>query len=440
MTTAMTCTNSECTGARETAQNTKLSFLAAALGDAVGYPLEFMTATNARRLRAQWKGEVFASLTDEHRISDDTIMHLATARAITAFAILYTDQQQLVFNRDEFAHDVFREYTASLSPEVMLDDTSLSRAPGIQSKAAVKYMRANEYPPYRPSAGGNGAAMRTMCLGLALPRRWQLSLLIEAAVVASAATHNHPVAILGGVMTAVFTSYALLGGVTSISNWANWFFGNPLPNLGNAFYMQFAPSKFDKAAVPNAEATPYEWTFYYCAALGLTASWPWKTLSTDDNDIKAFYTRWTRYLKAPAPALHVANLASPPQLQTQWDDYWREMSYGGQPGFSGYDAPMMAYDALLKMYGPNGLLSTTFNRTTNNLTLKLLDWNLLMSHVAFHAGDSDSTATIAGAWLGALCNACDKFMTKYFKTLEYYYDIKGYASAVYGQRLRADLP
>lgn len=61
------------------------------------------------------------------------------------------------------------------------------------------------------------------------------------------------------------------------------------------------------------------------------------------------------------------------------------------PGSSGHDAPMMAYDALRQAAFPK----------TGSRKLLFLKWYNVQITAAYHGGDSDSTATIAGAWLGA---------------------------------------
>lgn len=63
------------------------------------------------------------------------------------------------------------------------------------------------------------------------------------------------------------------------------------------------------------------------------------------------------------------------------DEFYKSVSYSGWGGSSGHDAPMIAYDALLKARG---------------------SWYELCSGSMFHGGDSDSTGVIAAAWWGGL--------------------------------------
>ncbi|CDQ58458.1 unnamed protein product [Oncorhynchus mykiss] len=63
------------------------------------------------------------------------------------------------------------------------------------------------------------------------------------------------------------------------------------------------------------------------------------------------------------------------------ESFYRAVSFKGCGGASGHDAPMIAYDALLRAGD---------------------SWVELANHGFFHGGDSDSTAVIAAAWWGAL--------------------------------------
>ncbi len=63
------------------------------------------------------------------------------------------------------------------------------------------------------------------------------------------------------------------------------------------------------------------------------------------------------------------------------DAFYKSVSFDGWGGSSGHDAPLIAYDALL---GAGA------------------SWHELMLRAALHAGDSDSTATIAGALWGLM--------------------------------------
>lgn len=70
------------------------------------------------------------------------------------------------------------------------------RAPGhttISSCSLLKPLHPQGYViPFNSRAGGCGAAMRAMCIGLMFPRENQEDKLIEVAVESGRMTHNHP--------------------------------------------------------------------------------------------------------------------------------------------------------------------------------------------------------------------------------------------------------
>jgi ADP-ribosylglycohydrolase len=61
--------------------------------------------------------------------------------------------------------------------------------------------------PYSEVMGGNGAAMRTHYIGAHY--HGDIEKIIEVSIMASRLTHNYPLGFLGGMVTALFTSYAL---------------------------------------------------------------------------------------------------------------------------------------------------------------------------------------------------------------------------------------
>lgn len=95
-----------------------------------------------------------------------------------------------------------------------------------------------------------------------------------------------------------------------------------------------------------------------------------------------FEEQWEKYLAERG----ISGGVSPPTFPAKYgveerDAFYTSLSYDGWGGSSGHDAPMIAYDALL---GAGD------------------SWEELAHRAFFHAGDSDSTATIAACWWGAM--------------------------------------
>ena len=75
-------------------------------------------------------------------------------------------------------------------------------------KNLIKTNKKTYFPeiPYTDEMGGNGAAIRTSIIGL----KWynDIDKIIEESIIASRLTHNYPIGFLGGLITALFTSFA----------------------------------------------------------------------------------------------------------------------------------------------------------------------------------------------------------------------------------------
>ncbi|XP_056324899.1 ADP-ribosylarginine hydrolase [Danio aesculapii] len=128
-------------------------------------------------------------------VSDDTVLHLATAEALATAK-----------DGEELLHEVAFRYV-----EGMKDMEG--RKPGPSSILGISQLRPGTEGgyrvPYNPEATGCGAAMRSMCIGLRYPHPCQLSSLVGVAVETGRMTHSHPIGFLGAVASALFTAYAV---------------------------------------------------------------------------------------------------------------------------------------------------------------------------------------------------------------------------------------
>lgn len=233
---------------------------------------------------------------EKWRVSDDTVMHLATGDALVKFG-------------NKTVAEKLYEILAVEYVECMKDMDG--RAPGPTTMQATGYLstRHTHVLPFNSRGGGCGAAMRAMCIGLRYPKPEDLDDLIAVSVESGRLTHHNPTGYLGALASALFTSYAIQK--KSIESWGRELMKNVLPKAKD--YIR-------------------------------------KGRDADDN-LKAwsyFEDKWNEYLHER----QITDGKSEPFFPQDFDvkardQFYNKYSFSGWGGASGHDAPMIAYDALL---------------------------------------------------------------------------------------------
>lgn len=353
-----------------TMERFRAAMVLAAIGDTVGFlngRLEF-----ARDLhRVHWTVRVLGGLENLSLkplvVSDDTVMHLATAKALSTSLRSGYDCRWLT----EACRTMALQYVRCMQD-------MQGRAPGGTTVANMsiceQFLDANPYvefwrtPASRSKRGGGcGAAMRAVPIGLAFASGNPL--LYTVAVEAARLTHNHPTGYLGAVASALFTALAMEE--VPIAAW-----GHRLLEV-----------------VPEAMA-------YVKDVDGDLAEW-------DIQHASFFTEQWEAYLEqrgireGRGPARFPDNYAQPEVR----DEFFASVSMFGCGGASGHDAPMIAYDCLLfavQRSGGSDLDDDDYSYLDVVDKRSWIGQTGALSMSALHTGDSDSTAILCCAWYGAL--------------------------------------
>lgn len=327
----------------------------AAVGDAIGYnngSYEFNTDTQTIHSHVQSTyGGVPNIQIRGWRVSDDTVMHLATMRALVSSLSQQQQQLQSIANDDE-ATTIHRIMTHMAQEYIDCWDDMGGRAPGATCGSGVRYLQragTNQWHtvPFSSFGGGCGASMRAQAIGLQFHGEQWRDMLVAIGIESGRLTHNHPTGFMGSMVSAAFTAFAIEG--IPVNQWGYHLMNDLIPRAMR--YLQRANGGRD-------------WT-------------------ENRSAIKNFINAWQKMLEARG--LTELNNSGPrfpdPYGIGERDEFYHQFAFRGWPGASGDDSVIIAYDALLG--------------AGNN-------WEELMLRGALHGGDSDSTGTIAAAWFGAL--------------------------------------
>lgn len=308
--------------------------------------------------------------------SDDTILMIATARSVI----------------DDGKEENYKKYYINYSDELMKD----KRFTGINTKNillllnkgySIKTLEINS------KMGGNGAAIRTSPIGI----KWYKNIdkVIEESLIASKLTHNYYLGFLGGMITALFTAFAM-------NNIKPWKWCDELIKLYDNKIIEKYYIKDKRHDLNDLDYYIGFWKKYKETRISKL-----EYKNTSDNFISpSARIKFILGFSSKSVTEQLNNGIGLNQLKIKWDAI----------GSSGLDSCIYAYDCLLLSMNTPGSRKLDFNNINYS-------WDSFMALVAIHPGDNDSTAAIGGAWYGALLGYQGIDLNR-MKQLEFYKELK----------------
>jgi len=295
--------------------------------------------------------------------SDDTILIIATTEAII--------NGGGVKNYIEY----YLKYFKLLKEEERISGTAT-----LSSLEKIRVTKNINSIKYSSTYGGNGAAIRTAPIGLKYYN--DIDKVCEEALLASLVTHNYSIGFLGGIVTALFTAYA-------IKNISPFEWSTKLEDLYKKNFFHNLIKKHIKEDIKE--------------------------------DIDNFFIYWSKYNEERISKMTFRNLPiflNPAFKINEFTNYTavpylNRMKGYDKMGGSGLECTIIAYDNLLLSAIPD-------NKTMKvNLDKPKFNWETLLFNNVFFFGDNDSISAVSGSWFGAYCGI-DNFPIEKIKELEFY--------------------
>ena len=293
-------------------------------------------------------------------ISDDTIIHIAVAKALLHDPLdkdINNNDYKKTFKKNIIeALQEIREDESKDKRENLKENKIKFRAVGIRTVESVEAWADKDSQKIGyVSSGGNGVAMRSLCIGAFYHKKSDLDKLIKYSIETGKLTHPSPIGYLGGLTSAYFTHLAL--NKVDLHEW---------------------PALLIKL-VESEKILEY--------------------IASDSHDeiigYRRFISLWKKYIDLrfkdgkPIFAKSHANLLSRSKFfydfTLNYDEFYAEKTKDEYSAFtvggSGVTSMLMAYDALLDAKD---------------------SWEKLIYYGMLHNGDSDTVGAIAGGLYGAM--------------------------------------
>jgi len=286
-----------------------------------------------------------------------------------------------------------------------LDDIiDIKRGPGINTIDTLKLVKQGNTIstlPINSKMGGNGASMRTGPIGLVWYK--DIEKVIEESLIASKLTHNYYIGFLGGMVTALFTAFAM-------NNIEPWKWCDKLIELYNnkTIHKYYLADK--KHRVEDLDYYIGFWKKYKETRIS-------KLVNKNTSTNFIFPDERTEFLLGFSPdSIIQSQLKQNKEFNTFENIEWKKI------GSTGLDCCIYAYDCLLLSMNTPNSVKLDFNNI-------YYSWDSFVALVAIHPGDNDTTAAVGGTWYGALLgyNGVNK---ERMKELEFYKQLQKIADKI----------
>jgi ADP-ribosylarginine hydrolase len=334
---------------------------------------------------------------DGWNVSDDTLFHYATANAL-----LELNQDDININNNKINENFIKIYKKNLSSmlkkieddqkeledkELTIENLSKYKFRGIGKKTmeSIRNFESNITPSFILS-GGNGCAMRSLCIGMIFHKPEDLDKLILTSVELGRLTHPSPIGYLGGFTSAYFVHLALND--VPIEKW---------PSL----LIEIVDSKKISKFINNEN---YDEILAYRRFISLWKKYielrfkNEKIIKTASHRNLIFRTKFFYDFKINYDVLN--------ETDPNEKNY---MSIVSSIGDSGVTAMLMAYDALIDAEN---------------------SWEKLIYYAMLHVGDSDTVGAIAGGLFGAIYGI-NKTPLRMIENIEYYDQLRNITKQLY---------
>jgi ADP-ribosylarginine hydrolase len=305
-------------------------------------------------------------------VSDDSEMHIAT---INGFTSDYA-------NKEELYGKIVEHYLSAFKDIPYMRDTLLAGRQTIEAINSINSGSNWKKFPYNKNAGGSGAPMRAMCIGLVFHKSTDLLKLIESAIMITSITHPNCTGFIGSIIAALFVSYAIRG-----LNLETWIF--EIINL--------LESDIIDGVIEDIKPTYIE---YFKSD---KKNYLYKILTYVETSFDNFnYVIGEKHIRSVYPH----------KRMLYYYDNFATNKKVINPGSGADDCIIIAYDCLL---------------------MSKSNYEKLIYTSMIHIGDSDTVGTIASAWYGALYGFADVPSNIISSTNKYYEDIYNLTLILYNK-------